>query len=183
LGNNGIHALDLARWGLQVDCPSRVTCGGGRYHYDDDQETPDTYITTYDFGGSAITWEGHSCDPHGFEGARFGVNFYGDDGTMIIAGNDCRILDPNDKLVREIKNKQDDTDHFKNFLDCIRDGKSPNSDIEEGQKGTLLCHLGNIAYRTGRTLNMNPQTKSILDDPDAQKLWSRDYREGWQPKV
>src|SRR5436309_2709895 len=78
LGNNGVHALDLARWGLQVDYPRRVTCGGNRYHYKDDWETPDTYVAMFDFGDKAIVWEGQSCDPRGFEGAKVGATFYGE---------------------------------------------------------------------------------------------------------
>jgi predicted dehydrogenase len=61
LGNNGIHALDLARWGLGVDAPRRVTFGGGRYHFEDDQETPDTGVVTFDFGKCLATWECSSC--------------------------------------------------------------------------------------------------------------------------
>jgi predicted dehydrogenase len=183
LGNNGIHALDVARWGLGVQYPRKVTCGGGRYHYRDDQETPDTYITSYDFGDVGMTWESHSCHPRGFEGTGFGVQFYGEKGALVIAGNNCKIYDLSNKLVSEITGKWDDKDHFGNFLDCIRNNKRPNSDIEDGQKSTLLCHLGNIAYRVGRTINVDSASGKIVGDKEAQALWSREYREGWEPKV
>jgi len=180
LGNNGIHALDLARWGLRVECPKRVTCGGNRYHFQDDQETPDTAVVTFDFGDQAIVWEGQSCDPHGFEGAKFGVTFYGEKGSLAMTNN-CRIYDLNDKLVREISGKAEDSPHFANFLAAIREGTLLKSEIEEGQKGTLLCHLGNIAWRTGHTLNLDPQSHKIIDDPSATALWRRSYRPGWEP--
>jgi predicted dehydrogenase len=183
LGNNGVHALDLARWGLRVDSPKRVTCGGNRYHYKDDQETPDTYLASFDFGEKAIVWEGQSCDPRGFEGASFGVNFYGEKGSLTIAGNDCKVYDLNQKIVRETKGKFDDARHFANFIEGIRDGQKLNSEIEDGQKSTMLCHLGNIAWRTGHTINFDPQKSRIMDDRAASKLWSREYRRGWEPKV
>jgi predicted dehydrogenase len=183
LGNNGIHALDLVRWGLQVDCPVRVTCGGNRYHFQDDQETPDVYLTTFDFGDKGASWEGHSCDPHGFENAHFGVTFYGANGSLVMAGNQTKILDLNDKLVREFNEQRNDADHFANFIDCIRTGKRPNSEIEDGQRSTLLCHLGNIAYRTGRTINLDPKTRRIVGDAEASALWKREYEPGWEPKV
>lgn len=183
LANNGIHALDLARWGLGVECPTRVTCGGGRYHYDDDQETPDTYVTSFDFGDQGATWESHSCHPRGFEGAGFGVHFYGEKGSLVIAGNTIRIYDLKGKQLSEVSAGASDALHFANFLNCIREGQRPNSDIEEGQKSTLLCHLGNIAYRTGRTINLDAKARKILGDAEAEKLWSRDYRKGWEPKV
>jgi predicted dehydrogenase len=169
LGNNGIHALDLARWGLEVDCPIRVTCGGGRYHFKDDQETPDVYVTTFDFGDKGASWESHSCDPHGFEGARFGVTFYCEKGSLVLAGNSCRLLDLNDKLIREIKGPHNDNDHFANFLAAVRTGAPLNADIAEGQKSTLLCHLGNIAYRTGSTVNLEPVRKRIVNNPDSER--------------
>ena len=181
LGNNGIHALDLARWGLQVDCPTRVSCGGGRYHYDDDQETPDTYLTSFDFGDQGASWESHSCHPHGFEGEKFGVTFYGEKGSLIIGGGHARILDINDTPIREIKGPRNDTDHFTNFLNAIRNGEKASAEIEDGQKSTLLCHLGNIAWRTGHTLHLDPSTRRILNDDDAAPLWEREYRPGWKP--
>ena len=183
LGNNGIHALDIARWGLGVDYPVRVTCGGGRYHYRDDQETPDIYVTTFDFGDKGATWESHSCHPRGFEGAGFGITFYGDKGSLVMAGNDCKIYDLSGKLTQEIRSRGQDAAHFANFLDCIREDKRPNSDIEEGHKSTLLCHLGNIAYRTRRTINFDSKTQKIVGDKEAAALWRRDYRKGWEPKA
>ena len=183
LGNNGVHALDLARWGLQVDSPYRVTCGGNRYHYRDDWETPDTCSATFDFGGKGIAWEGQSCDPRGFEGSSFGVTFYAEKGSLVIAGNSARLYDLNDKLVREIPGKGDDVLHFANFIDAIREGKALRAEIEDGQKSTRLCHLGNIAWRSGRTVNYDPKNEKIEGDKYATRFASREYRRGWEPKV
>jgi predicted dehydrogenase len=183
LGNNGIHALDVARWGLQVECPTRVTCGGGRYHYQDDQETPDTYVTTFDFGDRGATWESHSCHPRGFEGEAFGIHFYGEKGSLVIAGNTCKIYDLNGKTTAEISGRAGDDVHFANFLGCIREGSRANSEIEDGQKSTLLCHLGNIAFRTGRTIHLDAKARKIIGDTEASKYWGREYRPGWEPKV
>ena len=57
------------------------------------------------------------------------------------------------------------------------------AEIEEGHKSTLLCHLGNIAYRNGRTLNCDPANGKILDDVESMALWSRDYEKGWEVEV
>jgi len=183
LGNNGVHFLDLARWGLQVDHPKKIVCGGGRYHFQDDWETPDIYTVHFDFGDKAIVWEGQSCDPHGLEGEKIGVNFYGDKGALCLAGNNYKIYDLNEKVIREVKGKQDDVLHFTNFHDAIRSGAKLTSEIEDGQKSTLLCHLGNIAWRSGHTVNFDPMKRKIVDDRNAADLWSRHYRKGWEPRV
>jgi len=188
LGNNGVHALDLARWGLDVSLPRRITCGGNRYFFQDDWETPDTMVASYDFGDKGIAWEGQSCAPRGFEGAGFGVTFFGDKGALVMAGNDCKIYDLNNKETRTIAGQQPDlfsfdTIHFANFVDAIREGKALAAEIEEGQKSTLMCHLGNIAWRTGHTIDFDLKSNRIVGDKAATALWSRPYRRGWEPKV
>ena len=183
LANNGVHVLDLARWGLQVNRPQRVTSAGRRYHFEDDQETPDIYVTTFDFGACGASWESHSCDPHGFEGESFGVLFYGERGTLVLTNGKARILDPQDKLVREIQGPGGDGLHFANFVDAIRQGTPLSAPMEEGARSALLCHLGNIAWRTGQTVDLEASTGRIKGNRVASRLWSREYRRGWTPKV
>ena len=183
-GNNGIHALDMCRWGLQVDHPTRVTAGGGRYHFDDDQETPDTHIVSYDFGDKMIAWEGRSCQPRGFEGGGgFGFAFYGDQGSIVVASNGYIQYDNKNKEVVNKDGVGGDAPHIEDFLNAIRTSTRPAADIEDGHKSTMLCHLGNIAWRTGRTINLDPKTHTIANDPDAMKLWGREYEKGWTPAV
>ncbi|HEY3282571.1 MAG TPA: Gfo/Idh/MocA family oxidoreductase, partial [Armatimonadota bacterium] len=156
LGNNGIHALDVCRWGLGVTYPERVTAGGGKYCHDDDQETPDTYVVTYDYGDKGITWEARSWHPRAFEGQQFGIVFYGDQGTLLIEDGGYRILDKAGKETAVVKAPADDQPHKRDFLSCVRTGERPKADVEVGVASTLLCHLGNIAYRTGHVLNTDP---------------------------
>jgi len=183
LGNNGVHALDLCRWGLGVDYPRRIASAGGRYHFDDDWQCPDTQIVTFDFGDKAITFEGRSCHPRGIEGLSFGAAFYGDKATLILADPGYRLYDPAGKEISNVAGSAGDATHLQNFLDCIRSGNRPSADIEEGHKSTLMCHLGNIAHRTGHVINFDPKTARIIDDKDADALWAREYRPGWEPKV
>jgi hypothetical protein len=87
------------------------------------------------------------------------------------------------KEVSKVTGNVDLTPHLQNFIDCVRNGTRPNADIEEGHRSTLLSHLGNIAYRTGHTLNLDPKTHRIVGDPQAAALWRRQYRPGWELKV
>ena len=196
--NNGTHEIDMCRWLLAIDYPTKVTSAGGRYAFKDDWQTPDTQVATFEFGNNkSITWEGRSCNNMKVEGAGRGFIIYGDKGTLVNYGNDdYKVFDADNKLVREVKSaaKNDATNtvsatgnldlfHFTNFVDAIRGETKMNSSIEEGHKSVLLCHLANIAQRTGRTLHCDPKNGHILNDSDAMKLWKREYQKGWEPKV
>jgi len=184
LGNNGIHSIDVGRWGLGADYPTRVTSAGGRYRFRDDQETPDTHVVAFEFEGrKSLTWEGVSCNPYrpGGDGAE--IVFYGETGSLAITGGGYTIYDLKAKPVKTVGGNGGDAGHQANFLAAIRGEAKPNSEIEEGHKSTLLCHLGNIAQRTGRALRCDPKDGRILDDPEAMKLWTREYAEGWEPTV
>jgi predicted dehydrogenase len=194
--NNGVHALDLCRWGLGVDHPVRVTSTGGRYFWADDQETPDTQVITFEFqGGRSVVWEGLSCNRRGIEGTGFGASFHGSDGTVVIEGYGYRIFDHAGRLVEHVEGVEEagdpaararfdiDRDHIANFASAIRTGEALRSPIDDAQKSTLLCHLGNIAQRTGRALKIEPERGRILDDAEAARLWGREYAPGWEPAI
>lgn len=184
LGNNGVHGLDVARWGMDVTFPTRVTAGGGKYRHDDDQETPDTMMVTYDFpGDKTITWEGLSWSPLGPHDKGFGVSFHGTEGSIVIRDSGYTMYDIRNKEIGSNTGAGGDRDHFADFLDAIRNDRRPNADIEKAHQSTLLCHLGNIAYRTSSTLHTDAKNGHIINNDAAQAHWSREYAKGWEPQV
>ena len=179
LANNGVHALDMARWAMGVDYPTRITCNGGRYHFDDDQETPDTTYAVYDYGDVGISWEGSSCTRRKPEESKF-VVVYGDKGKMDLNNSNYTIYDKAGKEVEKNTDPPSDIPHFTNFANAVRDGEKLNQPISEGQISAMLCHLGNIAYRTNGAVDVDPKTGKLVDNPEGEKLWSREaYRDGW----
>jgi predicted dehydrogenase len=197
--NNGTHEVDVARWGLGVDFPSRVSSVGGRYEFKDDWETPDTQIVTMDFPGRiSLMWESRSSNGRKIEGLDRGIIFYGENGSLDTGGDAYTIYDLSGKMVKEVKAvKEEDVQgrntaspslgmdnlHVMDFLDAIRNTRRPNCDVEIGFKSVLAMQLGNISWRVGRDLKIDPRNGHILDDKEAQKLWSRTYEKGWEPKV
>ncbi len=182
MANNGVHALDLVRWGLGVEYPTRVTYNGGRYHYDDDQESPDTAVAVYDFGAQGAAWDQSSCHPRRNENLPFAA-FYGEGGSMAQSGGGYKIYDEKGKEIDSGNGPAGDVSHIQNFIEAIRSGQALHSEIEEGQKSTLMCHLGNIAYRVGHTIHFDPATRKIVGDDEAAALWRREYRPGWEPTI
>jgi predicted dehydrogenase len=196
--NNGTHEIDCCRWFLQVDFATKVTSAGGRYAFKDDWQTPDTQVAGFEFGAEkAITWEGRSCNNYPVEGAGRGFIIYGDKGTLVnLGGGDYKILDQNNKLVKQVKpdTQADPTNpisatgnldlyHFDNFIKSIRGEATLNSPVDDASKSVLLCHLANIAQRTSGALHCNPKDGHILDDEKASALWQRTYEKGWEPMV
>ncbi len=196
--NNGTHMVDLARWGLGVTYPVKVSSSGGRYRYKDDWETPDTQVISLEFdNNTCIVWEGRSCNGRTIEGSSVGIIFYGENGSLLIdGGNSYKIFDLNNQVVREVKNETVidprnvmnpsqalDAIHIQNFFGAIRKGTPLASDIVGGHQSTLLCQLGNIAQRTGETLHIDPKTGRIKNNKAAEQYWSREYEKGWEPTI
>lgn len=193
--NNGTHMIDLLRWGMGVDYPTKVSSNGGRFRYNDDWETPDTQIINIDFAENlSMTWEGRSCNGKHSEGSSVGVMFYGEKGSILMnGGNDYTIFDLKNKIVKSVKSSMNidpmntvnpaqnlDVLHIRNMFNAIKNGEELNADIVSGHKSTLLMQLGNIAQRTGRSLNINPENGHIIKDREANKLWKRSYEKGWE---
>lgn len=197
--NNGTHELDVLRWGMGLDYPTKVTSIGGRFAYRDDWQTPDTQTISFEFPNKkAIAWEGRSCNGHPVEGAARGVIFYGDKGTMIIpGGDDYTVIDLENKLIKEVKTDLQEATKtntmgmgelldsliVENFIESIRGKSKLTAPIAEGHKSTLLPQLGNISYRVGRTLNCDAANGHILNDKEATHLWAREYEKGWEMKL
>ncbi|PPL00554.1 Gfo/Idh/MocA family oxidoreductase [Parapedobacter indicus] len=198
--NNGTHEVDVARWGLDVDFPLRVSSVGGRYQYKDDWETPDTQVITMDYpGGISLMWENRSSNGRQIESRDRGIIFYGEKGSLDTGGDMYTVYDSDGKLVKEVKPQQKEEEmqgrntaspslgldslHVADFLDAMRNRRRPNCDVELGHKSTMAMQIGNIAWRLKRDIQLDPANGHIIGDKEAQQLWSREYEKGWEPKV
>jgi len=193
--NNGTHDIDVARWGLGLDYPLKVNSVGGRYHFKDDWETPDTQVITFEAPGASIIWEGRSCNGSYNDNRSRGVIFHGENGSLHTGDNSYIIYDNKNKLVKDVKSDMSiseglntatpgeelDAVHVLSFLENIRNNRKPFADALNGHKSTLWMQLGNIAQRVGHTLNIDPSNGHILNDSEAMKFWSREYEKGWEP--
>ena len=196
--NNGTHEVDVARWGLGVDYPTRISSIGGRYQFNDDWETPDTQVVTLEYPGATLVWENRSCNGQKVEGLDRGIVFYGEKGSLETGWDGYKIYDLQGKLTEEQSAAEQgamegrntaspslgmDSLHAADFLDAIRNDRRPNCDIELGYKSTVAMLLSNISWRVKRDLHINPENGHIIGDDEAQKLWSRTYEPGWEPKL
>jgi hypothetical protein len=162
----------------------KITCSGGKYRYpDDDQETPDTTVASFDFGNTTLNWEQRSWALKSTLDHRYEMAFHGEGGILTISGGGYAITDLKGAEIAKGSGPGDNQHHLQNFVDAIRNGTSLNAEIEEGHKSTLLCHLANIAYRTGHTIHFDPVRQKLVRDKEAETLWGREYRKGWEPRV
>jgi predicted dehydrogenase len=183
IGNNGVHKIDIARWGLGVDLPKKISSAGGVLSHDDDRETPDTHWVNYDYGDKLLVWENMNWHRRSFEPPGAGLGFYGRDGSLIMHGPSYKIYDMRGREIDAGSGNMGNPVHMPNFLDSIREKEKPNAPVDVAVTTTNLCHLGSIALRTGTTVDLDPSTGRPVAGSPGAALWARDYEPGWEPKV
>ena len=196
ISNDGIHQIDIARWCANVTYPKSVSSTGGIHFYDDDQQTPDTHVVTWDFDGLTMLFEQTLFTPYmkktprfmhdlenfaswPFSGFRIEICGTAQKMFIVLHGAGWKVFDGDYKLVAEDEGPLVDDLHYGNFLDGIRNRARTAADIEEGHLSTLLCHYGNVAYRTERKLKIDPKTEGFLNDNEANGYLRRRYRTPW----
>jgi predicted dehydrogenase len=196
--NNGTHEVDVCRWALDVDYPSRVTASGGRYAFKDDWQFYDTIVTSFEYGDKMISWESTSCNGMRYYNRGRGSIIEGTTGTVLVDRDGYEVYDLHGKKTDEFKapaDKQTSTSdtigadsmtdrHFANFIAGIRSGEKLNAPVSVGNVAVTMLQLSNIAWFVNRELNLDPANGArIKNDPEAMKYWTRDYQPGWAPKI
>jgi len=189
LGNQGVHQVDMARWGLGVTYPTKISAIGRHFMFDDDQETPNTLSASFEFGDGGtkkmMTFEvrhwitNHEAGIEEPEPQNVGVIFYGSKGYMAVWSEDSGKYQT--WLGREQKPGPSGADlgnNWANFIDVVRSRKQADlfAPIAEGAISTTLVHLANISYRLGRTLDFDPVSYSCKSDAEANGMFRRQYR-------
>jgi predicted dehydrogenase len=154
LGNQGIHQMDIARWGLGVnDIGQGVLSYGGRLSYEDAGETANTQVSIHNYGDKTLVFEVRGLKTDSLKGAKVGVIFYGTDGYVVLTSYDTGAAFGLDGT--KIKDFKAGGDHFGNFVDAVRSRNKEDlhADIVEGHLSSALCHLGNISYRLGQQVS------------------------------
>jgi len=190
IGNQGVHEMDICRWGMGVGLPNTVVSTGGKYLYDDDQETPNTQLATFTYDGNRqivfevrglITGGEGGLEPR--EGNVIGNLFYGTDGWMAIDDGGFQVFkgEKHDKVMEE-RNTDPDTwetsGHMANLLKAAqsRNYKDLHADVEIGVLSAIMCHMANISYRVGRRLEWDDEHRWFVDDVRANLMTTRNYR-------
>ena len=168
LGTWGVHLLDVARWGLGVGLPLRVSATGGTHYLQDERETPDTLSVQYTFPHASLMWEHRQWSNHGIEGRSAAVAFYGDNGTLIVDRGGWKIYGRRESLTSDSSELQQA--HMSDFLEGVRMRRAPCATMEIGHLSTTLCHLGNIAHRVGREVVFDPAGMNFAWDGEANAL-------------
>ncbi|HTN77404.1 MAG TPA: Gfo/Idh/MocA family oxidoreductase [Pirellulaceae bacterium] len=192
LGNDGVHRLDIARWGLATalaakqeklpPIPVSISSLGGKMYFDDAQEWPDTQMVTYDYGPALLTYEMRVWSAYPLHEEPEGAAILGDAGYMVLGNSRWRAFDAKGKLVREEAGSYNDVGHAQNFLDCMRSRGTPAADLATvGHPSSLLCHLGNVAWRAGRTVKFDATKYEFVGDRDANQYLTRpEYRKPFE---
>ncbi len=195
--NNGTHEMDICRWALGVDYPTRVVSTGGRYHFpDDDWEFYDTQNADYEFeGGKMLTWEGRSCNNMKQYDRGRGALIHGRDGSILLDRDGYTLYDLNGRTLSYESERNAGTSsstsdtsgfdsltvsHMQNFVNAIRENEKLHSPIDDASISTHLCHLGNIAQELEVSLTVDPMTGKVVNNPKAQEKWGREYARGWE---
>jgi len=194
--NNGTHEVDVALWALGVTWRTHVVGSGGRYQTHDDWQFYDTIDVAINYPDHLITWKGDSINGKTTYNRDRGVAIHGTEGTVIVDRQSYEVYDLHNKLQSSFNEKSGSQDthdtigadsmtdrHFANFIDAIRTGVPLRQPVSQGNLCTTLMQLANISYFTGRRLQTDPTTGTILNDPEALRMTRRTYEKGWEPRL
>ncbi|MFH1068361.1 MAG: Gfo/Idh/MocA family oxidoreductase [Candidatus Glassbacteria bacterium] len=195
-GNNGPHYTDMARWALQkYEHPRRIQSQGGFFVFDSEQETPNTQLSCLEYAdGKIVQLEVRGLYTNREADFNMGMLFFGSEGWMQLKGEGeawatffGRNNEPGPRMDEAPADKSPDSmkirgsgggPHFENFIKAVRSRQAEDltADILEGHLAASMCHLCNIAYRTGRTLVFDSDTERFVNDGQADAMLGREYR-------
>jgi predicted dehydrogenase len=183
-GDWGVHMLDIVPLAMGEDAPLEVHSVGGKIVAapDDDRDTPDTQMAIFKFKNFVMNWEIHVGGPGLDGGSHHGTEFIGEKGYLIVDRGGWKAFDKNGKELPKVPSERKVGDHTRDFLDCVKSRPKPRSDIESMHQTTKLCHLANLALRTGENIRWDDAKEEPIGNRRAKDCpsYEREYRRPWK---
>ena len=197
----GVHLIDIVHWAMKVDAPLAVSAVGGKLAIDDNRETPDTIVASYQYPGFIMTYENRSGNSRDINGHGYGIEFYGTDGTLFVDRSGLEIVPEKRKVEGTassgtqssetidrtepltLESTKDNPTHAQNFIACVKSRELPICDIEIGHRSSSAAILGNLAYRTGASLKWDGKRERVEGNDKAGDMLDREYRSPWKLTV
>lgn len=180
----GVHLINMMLMGVGMEWPKTVASSGGKYVLDDNSETPDSQVTTYEFPTFMLVWEHKAGLGIGLNGRPWGIAWSGTDGTIILNDSGWELIIEKRKANLEPEKHRSSGDprpaHVRNFLDCVKSRKPPVLNLELAHHVSTVAHLGNIAFRSGKKITWDSANEKIVGDRDADRLVGVKYRKPWK---
>ena len=192
----GTHLIDVVHWAMGVNAPKTVVANGGIFVLQDNRETPDTFEAMFEYPASSasgkefiVKFGNRVGGSRGPDDHAAGIQFFGTDGTLFVDRSgytlwpEARRVGPErvrDSHVIRSDGSAQHYPHVLNFLDCLRSRQKPNSDLETTHRSTSAGHVANIAFKLGRKLRWDGQREQFMDDPEANKMLTKEYRKPWK---
>jgi hypothetical protein len=187
----GIHELGLAQWANNTDhtSPVRYT-GTGTVPTEGIYRTLARWDVTCDYA-NGVKLRVMDCRtakasiaaslPREWQDGD-GVIFHGSEGWISDALGFCAS---DEKLWKAEFKSSDKTlpvsiEHHRNFIDCVKSRQETICPVEMAIRADAIAHMCNIAARTGRVIQWNPEQEEIVGDPEAAKMLTRPVREKWR---
>jgi predicted dehydrogenase len=181
----GVHLLDIVQMAFDEVMPLSITALGTKYRLKDNRDTPDTLIVTYEYPGFLATYENRYGNGNSMMGKSYGILFHGDKGTLFVDRSGYHLVPEKGVELQEVEEKSSNnanTDHWRNFAECIKTRQRPISDIEKCQRSSTTCLLGNVALRSRMRLDWDSKRWTTAQ-AEARKYLSREDRKPWRITV
>ncbi len=188
----GTHLIDIVLWAMKQKGPRRVSGMGRKFLLQDNRDTPDTMLLCYEFPEFILTYECRRCSGESGDGHGYGIEFHGTDGSLYVNREGYSFRPEKEDKGDETFDKsaafsggesEQHATHVKAYIECLKTRKRFISDIEDGHLASATPHLGNLSLRLGRSLQFDPETERILNDPEADRMLMRQYRAPWTLEV
>ncbi len=184
-----IHLIDIVLWAMDAAGPAAITASGGKFHIQDNRETPDTMQVTWEFPNWVCVYENRILNGQSMFAQGYGILFHGADGTLFVDRSRYQLIPERrgrgeaavDRTAPEEGKSTNNHSraHWENFLASIRSRELPVSDIEQGHRSTAMALLGNVAYRSRQRVDWDPQTETT-SNKEARPFLRREYRRPWK---
>lgn len=192
----GAHMIDIAMWGMNLGAPLSVASTGGKFGQPNDaKETPDTQQAIFQYPNLTLIWEHAHEVGRGPEARDHGIAFHGHNGVLVVDRFGWEVYPETDYVTEEGNRKfrmaglprrtahTYQANHERDFVECMRSRKPPRGDVAIAHRAAVIYHLGNIAFRTGRTVRWDADQERVLGDSEAQAYVHKEYRAPWRLSV